>query len=87
MCVIVFAALCGPLSLLRPSLRAMCGLAAGPRAYRREPRQDETEYEASPAVADVLGSAGCYRDPLWRITVELSDLEQQLLPTEGLLTG
>lgn len=31
------------------------------------------------AVIDVLGADGLYRDPLWRVTVELSALEQELL--------
>jgi len=30
-------------------------------------------------VADVLGIGGIYRDPLWRVTVELTPLEQELL--------
>ena len=30
-------------------------------------------------VADVLGEGGAYRDPVWRIRVELTDLEQALL--------
>lgn len=33
----------------------------------------------APAVADVVGAGGVYRDPLWRVIVELSDLEQELL--------
>ncbi|WP_461143539.1 HD domain-containing protein [Salinifilum aidingensis] len=35
--------------------------------------------DVAPAVADVLGTGGVYRDPLWRVTVQLSDLEQELL--------
>lgn len=30
-------------------------------------------------VADVLGIGGAYRDPLWRVTVELTVLERELL--------
>jgi len=30
-------------------------------------------------VADVLGIGGIYRDPLWRVTVELTSLERELL--------
>ena len=30
-------------------------------------------------VADVLGIGGVYRDPLWRVTVELTALERELL--------
>ncbi|WP_185277222.1 HD domain-containing protein [Leifsonia shinshuensis] len=30
-------------------------------------------------MADVIGVDGTYRDPLWRVTVELSDLERRLL--------
>ena len=33
----------------------------------------------APAVADVTGADGVYRDPLWRVSVELSDLERELL--------
>lgn len=32
-----------------------------------------------PAVADVLGSDGTYRDPVWRLSTELTPLEQELL--------
>jgi uncharacterized protein len=33
------------------------------------------------AVTDVLGLRGVYRDPVWRVTVELTELEQALLRT------
>lgn len=35
--------------------------------------------DVAPAVADVLGTDGVYRDPLWRVAVQLSDLERELL--------
>ncbi|MFG3258724.1 HD domain-containing protein [Streptomyces sp. NPDC048172] len=35
--------------------------------------------DVAPAVADVLGAGGVFRDPLWRVTVELSELERELL--------
>ncbi|MDA3645466.1 HD domain-containing protein [Saccharopolyspora indica] len=40
---------------------------------------DSASGDVAPAVADVLGAGGVYRDPLWRVTVELSDLERELL--------
>ncbi|GAA2097704.1 HD domain-containing protein [Streptomyces albiaxialis] len=37
--------------------------------------------EVAPAIADVLGTDGVFRDPMWRVTVELSGLERELLGT------
>ncbi|MGW8378277.1 HD domain-containing protein [Streptomyces sp. ODS28] len=64
---------------MRTQRSASAGTGVRPDVDADEPRGGPDAGDVRPAVADSLGAGGRYRDPLWRVCVELTELERELL--------